>query len=215
MKKLNAVLFATFLLFCKWSIANTVSYELPENPDWDPEGADIHLAYEWSTYDIENPAEHAPGAVLSAPGDMYSYTVIRSDNYANNEDYEIVKAIVGIHIDDATHSKLDTPNQQKWGRIEVNGEPRPFIVTIEQDVRVAHPTELVEIISDQTLTGEPGSSVPPYIFDVKDDLENGKDVRVTITNLRKDGQIQSKAPFGGFVINRVGAHVWYKKLEQK
>ena len=72
-------------------------------------------------------------------------------------------------------------------------------------------TEHVEIISDATLTGTPGSTVPPYIFDIQDILESGENVRISITNLTEDGTVDGDGDFGGFVINRVGSHVWYRK----
>jgi len=187
--------------------ADTVSIKADPDPTWDPVGSDVHMAYEWATYNPAVPTEHAPGAVLSGPGDSYSYTVVRNDTYAANPDYEVLRAIIGVHIDD---SDIKSPNK-KWGSILVNGKALPFMIMGDKDKRTAVPTDMVEIISDAKLTGQPGSSVPPYIFDVKPILDAGKEVRVTVTNLRSDGSLDSDAAFGGFIVNRIGAHVWYKK----
>lgn len=189
------------------TFADTVSIDAGLDPNWGPKGADVHMAYEWSTYNPAKPEAHAPGAVLAGPGDSYSYTVVRRDDYAGNPDYEILQAIIGVHIDDSDAANVG----KKWGSILVNGKALPFAVVVSTDKRSGEPTDFVEIISDATLTGQPGSSTPPYIYDVKPLLDAGKEVRVTITNLRADGSVDSDADFGGFVVNRIGAHVWYKK----
>lgn len=190
------------------TLADTVAIKEAPDPSWDPAGSDVHMAYEWSTFDPAAPEAHAPGAVLSAPGDSYSYTVLMVDEYAGNLDYEILRAIIGVHIDDSTPG---APTQ-KWGSILINGKAYPFMVmNAAKDKRTAKPTDHVEIISDATLTGNPGSSTPPYIYNVQDILEAGQDVRVTITNLNAQGAPDRSAAFSGFVVNRIGAHVWYKK----
>lgn len=189
------------------TVADTVSIKADPDPSWDPVGSDVHMAYEWSTYNPVAPTEHAPGAVLAGPGDSYSYTVMRRDAYAGNPDYEVLRAIIGVHIDDSDTKYLS----KKWGSILVNGKALPFVIMSDKDKRTAVPTDMVEIISDATLTGQPGSSVPPYIFDVKSVLNAGEEVRVTITNLRENGSVDGDAAFSGFVVNRIGAHVWYKK----
>ncbi len=208
MKFSNALLAIALLAAVTTSaIAETVAHRMEKDPGWDPADSDQHVAYEWSTFDVQNPAAHAPGAVLSAPGDMYSYTVLMADEFALDPDYEIVRASIGIHIDDSDPSNPG----RKWGRIEVNGAVHPFVIFSKNDTRTPSDTDLVEIISDATLTGRPGSSMPPYIFDIKQELDAGRNVRISIINLRQDGTLDSEAPFGGFVVNRVGAHVWYKK----
>lgn len=187
--------------------AETHAYIEDLSPDSDPKGTVAHMAYEWATFNPTAPEAHAPGAVLSAPGDHYRYTVLRDDKYANSDDYEVTRAIVGFHID---ASSPDQPSN-RWGRIEINGEPRPYMVMFKPDTREVKLSDLVPIISDAELSGNPGSSLPPFVFDVTDIINNGENVTVSITNLREDGGQDSDAPFGGFVVNRIGAHIWYKE----
>ncbi|PHR91735.1 MAG: hypothetical protein COA69_11150 [Robiginitomaculum sp.] len=173
----------------------------------DPKGADVHMAYEWATYNPNAPQARAPGAVLTAPGDSYRYTAIRDDDFAHNPDYEVLYAIVGFHLDS---SDPEHPGE-KWAKVLVNGEARPFLVMFDLDTRKTGSSGLLEVISDAQFSGEAGSSYPPFVYDVTDILKTGADVNVQITNYRKDGQIEGDAPYGGFVVNRVGVHVWYKK----
>lgn len=187
--------------------AETHAYLEEPDPSWDPVDSEVHMAYEWATFNPAAPAEHGPGAVLSGPGDMYRYTVLRDDKYAGNPEYEVVRALLGVHID---ASKPDNPGK-KWGRITINGTAYPYVVKSKKDTRQPKATDFVAIISDAELTGSPGSSTPPFIYDVTELIARGENVTVEITNLREDGAVNGTAPFGGFIVNRIGAHVWYKK----
>lgn len=187
--------------------ASTLAFQEPLDPSSDPKGSDVHMAYEWSTFNPLAPQEHAPGAVLSGPGDIYRYTILREDDYASNPDYEVVRAIVGFHIDDSNPSKP----AKKWARIRINDEVRPYLVMFKPDTRDPKAFDIVEVISDAKLSGNAGSSLPPFVYDVTDIMVRGENVSVEIVNLRQDGTTNSDANFGGFVVNRVGAHVWYKK----
>ena len=49
-------------------------------------------------------------------------------------------------------------------------------------------------------------------FDVlTEDAKKSKMLVIEVINLRKDGSVDGDAPFGDFVVNRIGYHVWYKK----
>ena len=209
MRRLGQTILVILMVFNLQAVALAETHAYVENPDagWDPKGTDVHMAYEWATFNPHAPEKHGPGAVLSAPGDTYRYTALRADKYAGNPEYEVLRAIVGVHIDSSNPEKPG----KKWARITINGVARTFVVMIPADTRQPASTHHVEIISDAQLTGNPGSSVPPFVFDVTDIMVRGEDVAVETTNLRSNGHIEGEAAFGGFVINRIGVHVWYKK----
>ena len=64
--------------------------------------------------------------------------------------------------------------------------------------------------SDAEISGD-GPLMPPYIFELTEDAKKSKWLVFEVINLRKDGSVDGDAPFGDFVVNRVGFHVWYKK----
>jgi hypothetical protein len=80
------------------------------------------------------------------------------------------------------------------------------------DQREPESTELLEVISDLEYSPKPKEHLwPPYIFNVTEFFKQSNTVVLEITNVRKDGSIDTNAPFGNFVVNRIGCHVWYKK----
>ena len=70
--------------------------------------------------------------------------------------------------------------------------------------------EFLEIVGDEEISPE-GAEIPPYIFAITDAMKKSNQVTVEIINLRSDGTTNSNAPYGNFIVNRVGCHVWYKK----
>ena len=66
------------------------------------------------------------------------------------------------------------------------------------------------MFSDAEIAGD-GPLIPPYIFDLTEDVKKSKWLIVEVTNLRKDGSVDCDTPFGDFVVNMFGYHVWYKK----
>ena len=182
----------------------------PPGPE-DPKGIEtIHMAYECDTFTPGKPNVHLPGADLAAPGDGYRYTIILNDQYADNPDYEIVQAFAGLHIDDYDAGK-EGDKAPEWGRILINGKPMKTTKIFPFDKREPQSSERLEMISDLEFSPNPKRLMPPYIFDLTELFKKDKNVVFEITNVREDGSIDSDAPFGNFVVNRIGCHVWYKK----
>lgn len=183
----------------------------------DPTDADIHIAYESDTFITGKVYKQIPGADLAAPGDNYRFTIIREDEFANNPNYEVVLAVAGVHIDDYDLQKNLKDSELEWGEILINGNPMNTIIQIPNDKREPQSSKLIEIMSDKEVSNPNGPLMPPYIFNVTKEAKLGKWLTVNITNVRKDGSrtIDGTAPFGRFVVNRVGYHVWYKKIKYK
>jgi hypothetical protein len=169
------------------------------------------MAYECDTFTPGKPNVHLPGADLNGPGDVYRHTLIRDDKYANDPNYEVVNAGCGVHIDDYDWSKESGDKEPEWGRILVNGTPRNYGIVFPNDKREPGSSEFVEMVSDAEISAEGGRLDPPYVFDVTEDTKKSKMLVIEVINLRKDGSVDGDAPFGDFVVNRVGYHVWYKK----
>ena len=212
MKKTGMALFVIIFVLAALGTAGAASFEMPLNPERDPKGTDVHMAYEWATFDPGPPMKLQPGAYLGGPGDSYRYTIIMDDKHANNPDYEILNAVVGVHIDDYDWSKESGDAKPEWGSILVNGKPMEYPILFPSDKRKPGSSGYVEIVSDPEISAEGGPLMPPYIFNITGILKRGEQVVIEVTNLRKGGSVYDKdAPFGDFVINRIGSHVWYKK----
>lgn len=192
--------------------SHAAGYLLPAGPS-DPAGSDIHMAYESATFTPGHTQPHLPGADLAAPGDRYRFTLIRKDQYANDPNYGVVKAIAGVHIDDYDWSKESLDSEPEWGRILINGETKHYINLFPWDKRTPESSNLLEIASDAEFSPADGDLIPPYIFDVTEETKKSQWLVFEVINLRKDGStsVQSDSPFGDFVVNRIGYHVWYKK----
>jgi len=211
MKRVCMVLCVMFFIVSTAGIALAGSHLTPPGP-MDPKGVEtVHVAYECDTFTPGKPNVHLPGADLAGPGDVYRYTLIRNDKYANDPNYEIFSASAGVHIDDYDWSKESGDRQPEWGRILVNGTPRKYDIRFPTDKRKPGSSEVMEMVSDAEISAEGGPLRPPYIFVVTEDAKKSKMLIFEITNLRKDGSVDSDEPFGNFVVNRIGYHVWYKK----
>jgi hypothetical protein len=206
------VLCVTFFILGTAGMALGGPHLTPPGP-MDPKGIEtVHMAYGCDTFNPGKPNVHLPGADLNGPGDIYRYTLIRDDKYANDPNYEIVNATAGVHIDDYDWSKESGDKEPEWGRILVNGRPMTYVIMFkETDKREPGSSEFVEMVSDAEISAEGGPLMQPYIFDVTEDAKKSKMLIFEVTNLRKDGSTDSDAPFGDFVVNRIGYHVWYKK----
>jgi hypothetical protein len=211
MKRWFGSLAALCLLFGVLSTAMAGSHEMPPNPERDPEGTAVHMAYECNTFTPGKPNTHVPGADLNGPGDMYRYTLIRDDKYANDPSYEIIKAIVGVHVDDYDWNKDSGDTKPEWGKILINGKAMEYMIVFPGDKRKPASSEFVEIVSDAEITPKGLPLMPPYIFNVLEEAKKGKTITFEVTNLRKDGSVKGSAEFGNFVVNRIGYHVYYKK----
>ena len=210
MKKTAIFLFMVLFTFCTLGIAFAGSHYVEPNPKRDPPGS-VHMAYEWENFTPGKPNVHLPGADLQGPGDSYRYTVIRDDKYANNPDYEVVNAVVGVHIDDYDWSAEKGDTKQEWGKILVDGKASKYKAILPTDKRKPGSSEFMEMISDAEITPKGRPLFPPYIFSITAEMKKSKTLVMEIVNLRKDGSINSNAPYGNFVVNRIGVHVWYKK----
>ena len=194
-------------------LSYAASYLMPA-ADRDPEGSDVHIAYENDTFTPNTEGNiHLPGAALSIPGDTYKFTLLREDKYAKDPNYEIVKAIAGVHIDDYDWSKASGDAKPEWGRILINGKVVKTTPTFPWDKRSSESSELLEMVSDAEVSKSPTNLLPSYIFDVTEQAKKAKWLTFEITNTREDGStdIEGEAAYGSFVVNRVGYHVWYKK----
>ena len=211
MKRVSMVLCVMFFVVGTAGIALAGSHYTPPG-GMDPKGIDdtVHMAYECDTFTPGKPDVHLPGAALNGPGDMYRHTMIRDDKYANDPNYEIVAASAGVHIDDYDWSKESGDKEPEWGKILVNGTPREYAIRLPTDKRKPGKTDFMEMFSDAEISGE-GRLFPPYIFDLTEEAKKSKMLVFEVINLREDGSVDGDAPFGDFVVNRVGYHVWYKK----
>ena len=213
MKRISVLLSVMFFVLLPLGIAYAGAHFTPPGP-MDPQGIEglVHMAYEVDPFTPGKPNVHVPGADLNGPGDNYRYTLIRDDKYANDPSYYIFRATAGVHIDDYDWSREYGDKEPEWGRILVNGTPRTYLILFKKtDKREPGSSEFVEVVSDAEISAVGGSLSPPYIFDVTEDAKKSKMLIFEITNLRKDGSVDSDAPFGSFVVNRIGYHVWYKK----
>lgn len=209
----NASLVLWMMIFIL-STANATfagTYLVPPGP-MDPKNMEtVHMAIECDTFTPGKPDVHLPGADLAGPGDVYRYTIIRDDKFAKNPNYEVFKALVGIHIDDYDASKDGGDKAPEWCRILINGKSMSNLIMLPFDKRKPESTDLLEVTSDLEYSPNPDKLWPPYIFNVTELFKQGNSVVFEITNVRKDGSLDSNAPFGNFVVNRIGCHVWYKK----
>ena len=190
------------------------SHLMPQGHPIAPEGTDAHYAYEWDTFTPGakgKPNVQLPGADLAGPGDTYRYTVFIDDKYANNPDYEIIRAVLGVHIDDYDASREGGDGKPEWGSITINGEPRTCLVADSEGERSPKSTKFQEIVSDAEVSPNPKRLDPPYVFQITDLVKQSKVLVIEVKNLRQDGSIEGDAPFGDFVVNRIGVHVFYKK----
>jgi hypothetical protein len=173
------------------------------------------MAYECDTFTPGVPGKtanvHLPGADLAGPGDVYRFTIIRNDAYANDSNYEVERAIIGVHIDDYDWGKASGDTKPEWGSILINGEPMTYLIMLPWDKRKPASSAFMEIVSDAEVSKNPNQLMPPYIFDTTDLFKENQSVVIEIVNLRNDGRIGGGAQFGNFVVNRIGCHVWYKK----
>jgi hypothetical protein len=177
----------------------------------DPKGTVAHMAYEWDNLIIKGKEEiHKPGADLQGPGDTYRYTIIIDNEYHGNPNYKILKAVIGIHIDDYDWIKGSGDTKPEWGKILINGSPAKFLVISPRDKRKPASSEFMEIAGDEEIS-PPNRLIPPYVFNVKDIIQNNDTVTIEIVNLREDGSTNSDAPYGNFIVNRVGSHIYYGK----
>ena len=212
MKRTVVLLSVMFFVFLTSGIAFGGAHFIPPG-GMDPKGIDdtVHMAYECNTFTPGKPNVHLPGADLAGPGDVYRYTLIRDDKYANDPNYEIVNAGAGVHIDDYDWSKASGDGNPEWGRILVNGKPMEYGIVMPNDKRKPALSDFIEMVSDAEITPEGRSLFPPYVFNVTEEAKKSKMLVFEVINLRKDGSINGDAPFGNFVVNRIGYHVWYKK----
>jgi hypothetical protein len=211
MKRIEMSWLVMFFVLVTAGITFAGAHYTPPGP-MDPKGfgETVHMAYECDTFTPGKPNVHLPGADLKGPGDLYRYTMFRDDKYANDPNYEVVHAIVGVHIDDYDASK-DGDKEPEWGKILINGEPMNYPIIFPPDKRKPGSSEFMEMFSDIEISPNPKHLMPPYIFNVTELAKENKFLVFEIMNLRKDGTIDGDAPFGDFVVNRIGYHVWYKK----
>lgn len=211
MKKVMVVLNVLFWVFGSVGFVLAGAHLEAPGP-MDPKGIEtVHMAYENNTFTPGKPFVHLPGVDLAGPGDSYRYTIIRDDKYANDPNYEIVNAIIGVHIDDYDANK-EGDRTPEWGKILLNGKPMTTVKLLPFDTMAPQSTKILEMVSDLEFSPEPDKKLfPPYIFNVTELFKKQKDNIIEVINLRQDGSIEGDAPFGDFVINRIGCHVWYKK----
>lgn len=202
MKRLVMILCVMFFVVGTAGIAFAGAHYTPPGP-MDPKGVkSIHYAYENATFTPGEKGKNVqPGLDLAQPGDSYRYTIVLDDKCSNDPKYAIHSAIIGIHID-------DTDKVDKWAKILIDGKTVTFKPFLPFDKRGPIPSGLIKVISDKEFS--PGERMmPPYILNVTDLMKKNKKIVIEITNLRKDGSIDGNAPFGSFIINRIGCHVYY------
>jgi len=211
MKRTVVLISVIFFVLIPLGFAYGGAHVMPLNPERDPKGSEVHMAYECATFTPGKPNVHMPGADLNGPGDIYRYTLIRDDKYANDPNYVILNAIAGVHVDDYDWSKASGDGNPEWGKILVNGKPMEYLILLPTDKRKPALSDFIEMVSDAEISAEGGPLMPPYIFNVTEEAKKSKMLVFEIINLRKDGSVNGDAPFGNFVINRIGYHVWYGK----
>ena len=210
MKRTVVLLSVMFFVLIPFGIAFGGAYVMPPS-ERDPKGTEVHIAYEHATFTPGKPNVILPGAELNGPGDIYRYTLIRDDKYANDPNYVILDAVVAVHIDDYDWSKESGDGKPEWGKILVNGKPMEYVIALPTDKRKPALSDFIEMVSDAEITPEGRSLFPPYIFNVTEEAKKSKVLVIEVINLRKDGSINGDAPFGNFVVNRFGHRVWYGK----
>lgn len=216
MKKIYLGIIATFAGLSAGKLSYADAHLIPPAPN-DPAGSEVHIAYESDTFTPSSGGKQLPGAAFAAPGDSYRFTLIREDKYANDSSYEIVKAIAGVHIDDYDWSRESGDTEPEWGEILINGKTMNTITIVPWDKRAPESSGLLEVTSDAEVSRLDGRLIPPYVFDVTEETKKGKWLIFKVTNIRKNGStsVDGDAPFGSFVVNRIGYHVWYKKIRGK
>ena len=208
MKK--AMTFSLMVFFVLGTLGIVYAGSYPAPPDKNDPPGSFRIFYEWDNFIVGKPNVHKPGADLQGPRDSYRFTVIRNDKWANDPSLEVVQSMIGVHIDDYDWSKAGGDSKPEWGKILVNGKPAQFVIFSPVDKRKPGSSEFMEIVGDTEISPE-GAMIPPYIFVITEEMKKSKSVTIEIINLRSDGTTNSNAPYGNFIVNRVGCHVWYKK----
>lgn len=164
-----------------------------------PGPGESHVPYEMEVFDTETEKQNA-GTNLNAPGDTYRYTYLINDKYSNDPDYVLKRALLGVHIDDPDYSKEAGDVDKEWGSILIDGKA---LTTTSEPIAS---TDLVEIMSDAETP-----PLPPYIYNVTDNVIDDNKLVLQITNLNEDGTTDSDKPFGSFTVLRAGLHLYYAK----
>ena len=133
MKKVVIFSLAVFFILGTMGMSFAASYKAPP-ADNDPPGS-FRIFYEWDNFIPGKPNVHKPGADLQGPGDSYRYTIIRDDEWSNDPTLEVVRSMVGIHINDYDWSKENGDAKPEWGKILVNGQPAKFVIFSPLDKR--------------------------------------------------------------------------------
>jgi hypothetical protein len=173
--------------------------------------------YEMAVFNVDTHKQE-PGTHLIGPGDNYRYTFFTNPKYVNNPNVKLQSAMVGVHFIDKDWTENQGDAHSEWARVLFNGKPMTWFVPgmlVKSDYRkgdTPHSSELFEIEGE--CEAHSSCRYPAYVFDVtalEDEIKQGKLV-IEVTNLRKDGTDhtqQSNAPFGDFILLRVGNHfVW-------
>ena len=169
--------------------------------------------YEMAVFHPGKPQE--AGTHLRYPGDVYRYTFLTNPKYVDSSDMELKSAEVGIHFVDKDWTTKSGDAYPEWASIKINGHALDWVIpqglaqTGYREGQTPYSSSHFEVQDERE--AHPAGRFPAYIFDVTelaDEIKSGKLV-IEITNLRSDGQVDSDAPYGDFIVLRVGNHfVW-------
>lgn len=186
-----------------------------------PEGQepdDYEMAVFNPPKDVQDPGTH-----LMAPGDTYRYTFYTNPEYVNHPTKELKSAFAGVHFIDHDYDAEKGDQFPEWARVTFNGKPMMWYVPDMlkpmgyREGQEPYSSEFFEVESEEE--AHPSGRMPAYLFDlmpIADEIKAGKLV-VEITNLRSDGTdhtVESDAPFGDFIMLRVGNHFYWGDIEE-
>ncbi|WP_417672184.1 hypothetical protein [Roseibium sp.] len=165
------------------------------------------VSHEMATLDVKTET-NTGGAELNAPGDTWRYTFIIEDEYINNPNYEVARAIMGVDMLDDDY--VDGVDQEpEWGKILLDGEPRKWVELGAPGYREGEKSALTDLDEIDTLPET--ADLPPYVFFVPELIAEDGRLVLEVTNVREDGSIDGDAAYGDFIVLGAGIHVYYKE----
>jgi hypothetical protein len=194
-------LLASLLFFCGASQAQASSDDVQE---------DIAKAYEMSIFTEDG--GQSGGLPLAYPGDSYGYTFVLNDEYSQDPTKYIKAAIVGIHIIDEDWQADRGDLAPEWGRILIDNQPQRWIKPAHLTAYDYHQGEEPQLSTTMEIQSEYevstyANGVPPYIFDVTDQVEKNRRLKVDVINVNQGGTTEYRRPFGDFTVLRIGLRV--------
>jgi hypothetical protein len=213
MNKLLISIYALSIIF-----GLTIAAEAADESSFEiPPGVEYSNHEQPTFHGSKNPQE--PGTALNAPGDTWVYTFFIRDEYLDPEWKLTNESIAIVHITDHDWSKEKGDTANEWGSILING--KAVMTTLPEMLKQMGgyrfgqaPLNSAFLEIECGSEAHPSGQMPAYIFnlkDIEDSIKEAGKVVIQITNLRQDGSINGTAPFGDFIVNRLGLHLFWTK----